>query len=96
MLNGWPLYLYPNPTRYGSAKSNKCNGINGILEENETAQMASNITNHSGTNTDHGNGNDEARVSVGNSCSTVGMKNSAWQKSGTQKKIPGENGSLST
>ena len=62
-----PCQFSANPTRYRCAKSNKGNSINRILEENETTQMTGNVTNDSGTGTDHGNGNNKAWVSAGDS-----------------------------
>jgi hypothetical protein len=66
-------------TRYRSAKSNKSNGINWILKENETAQMACDITNDSSTYADKDDGDNEARVSIGNSCISIIMYNSVMQ-----------------
>merc|ERR1719166_733422 len=45
------------------AQSNKSDSIDGIFEVNEASEMASNITNDSGTDTDHGNGDNEAWIS---------------------------------
>ena len=53
-------------TGYRSAESHKGNGVDGVLEEDEAAQMASDVTNDSGTKTNHGNRNHEAGISVGN------------------------------
>jgi len=50
------------------AESHEGNGIDGILKENEAAQVTGNVTDNSSANTNHGNGNDEARVTVGNAC----------------------------
>ena len=55
-------------TGNGCAESHEGNGIDGILKENEAAQVTGNVTDNSSANTNHGNGNDEARVTVGNAC----------------------------
>ena len=36
-------------TGYGSSESHKGNGVDGVLEEDEAAQMASDVTNDSST-----------------------------------------------
>ena len=53
-------------TGYRSAESHKGNGVDGVLEEDEAAQMASDVTNDSSTKPNHGNRNHEAGISVGN------------------------------
>ena len=50
-------------TRNRCAQSNKSDSIDGIFEVNEASEMASNITNDSGTDTDHSNGDNEAWIS---------------------------------
>jgi len=54
--------------RNRGAKSNKSNGIDGVLKENEAAQVSGDVTNDSRAHTDHGNGNHEAGVAVANAC----------------------------
>ena len=49
-------------TRNRSAQSNKSDSVDGVFQVNEASKMAGNITNNGSTNTDHGNRNDEARV----------------------------------
>ena len=55
-------------TRNRGAKSNKSNGIDGVLKENEAAQVSGDVTNDGRAHTDHGNGNHEAGVTVANAC----------------------------
>ena len=50
-------------TRNRSAQSNKSDSIDGVFEVNEASKMASNITNDGSTDTNHGNGDNEAGVS---------------------------------
>ena len=64
----WDMEKLFVSTRNRGAKSNKSNGIDGVLKENEAAQVTGNVTDNSSANTNHGNGNDEARVTVGNAC----------------------------
>ena len=61
---------YHISTRNRGAQSNKSDSIDGIFQVNEASKMAGNITNDGSTNTDHGNGNNKAWVSIGNSCVT--------------------------
>lgn len=49
------------------SKSDKGDGIDGILKEDEAAQVASNITNDSSAKTNERNWDAEAGVTVGNS-----------------------------
>ena len=62
-------------TRDRSAKSHKGNGIDGVLQEDEAAQVTCHITNDSSTDADHGDGNDEAGVAIGNA-----WHDSKWDK----------------
>ena len=54
-------------TRYASSKGNETDGVDTILEVNEAAEMAGNVSDNGSDQTDGGNGNDECRVSVHNS-----------------------------
>ena len=53
-------------TRNTSSQCYKGNGIDGVLQEDEAAQVTCHITNDSSTDADHGDGNDEAEVAIGN------------------------------
>ena len=55
-------------TRNTSSQCYKGNGIDGVLEEDEAAQVTCHITDHSCTDTNHRNGDDEARVAIHQSC----------------------------
>ena len=55
-------------TRNWSAEGYKRDSINRILQEDEAAEMAGNISNHSGTATNHGNGDHERNVAPIDSC----------------------------
>ena len=48
------------------AQGDKADGIDTILEVNEAAQMAGDISDHGSDQSDGGNGNDEGGVSVEN------------------------------
>ena len=54
-------------TRHWGSEGYKRDSINRVLQEDEAAEMAGNISNHSGTATNHGNGDDEGRVATINS-----------------------------
>ena len=58
----------PKRTGHRGSQSDKGNSIDGVLKVDEATEMAGNVTNDGGTDTDHGNRDDEARVTVGNSC----------------------------
>ena len=62
-------------TRNTSAQCHKGNSIDRILKEDEAAQMTGDITNDSSTDSNHGDGNDEAGVAIGNS-----WQNSRWER----------------
>ena len=53
-------------TRYRSAKSHECNGVNRIFEVDETTQVTGDIADDGGANTDHGNRYNEAWISFAN------------------------------
>ena len=54
-------------TRYASSKGNKTDGVDTILEVNEAAEMAGNVSDNGSDSSNGGNGNDECGVSVENS-----------------------------
>ena len=54
-------------TRNTSSQCYKGNGIDRVLEEDEAAQVTCHVTNHSCTDTNHGNGDDETWVAIGQS-----------------------------
>ena len=49
-------------TRHWGSEGYKCNSINRVLQEDEAAEMAGNISDQGGTGTNHGNGDDEGNV----------------------------------
>lgn len=53
-------------TRDRSSQSNESNCVDWILKENKTAQMASDISDDSSTNTDHSNGDHKAGIAITN------------------------------
>jgi hypothetical protein len=63
---GWVIF-FGSCTRNRGSKSHKGDGIDGILKENEAAQVASNITNDSSAETNENDGNDETGIPIGNS-----------------------------
>jgi len=60
--------------RYASSKGNETDGVDTILEVNEAAQVASDISDHGSDNSDGGNRNDEGGVSVGNALISINNK----------------------
>ena len=52
-------------TRYTGSESNKCNGVDTVLEIDEAAKMTGNITNDGSAAANEKNGNDKCRVSLG-------------------------------
>ena len=61
-------------TRYASSKGNETDGVDTILEVNEAAQVASDISDHGSDNSDGGNRNDEGGVSVSNALISINNK----------------------
>ena len=57
-----PLVL----TRNWGAKSHEGNGVDTILEVNEAAEMAGNVTNDRGAQTHRGDGYHEGGITIGN------------------------------
>ena len=55
-------------TRHWGSEGYKCNSINRVLQEDEAAEMAGNISDQSGTATNHGNGDHERNVAPIDSC----------------------------
>ena len=61
-------------TRYASSKGYETDGVDTILEVNEAAQVASDISDHGSDNSDGGNRNDEGGVSVSNALISINNK----------------------
>ena len=53
-------------TRDTSSQCHEGNSIDRILQVDEAAQMTGDITNNSSTDSNHGDGNDEAGVAIRN------------------------------
>ena len=68
-------------TRHTSSQCNKCNGIDGILQEDEAAQVTRHITNNCRAGTNHGDGDDEAWVAISEPCFIVSSEKDIdqWQ-----------------
>ena len=54
------------PTRHASSQSHEGNGVDTILEVNEAAEMAGNVTNDRGAQTHRGDGYHEGGITIGN------------------------------
>ena len=69
---GWLFYLIF--TRNRCAQRYKSDCINGVFQVNEAAKMACNITDYGSTDTNHRNGNEEARITSSQSYQNVSSK----------------------
>jgi hypothetical protein len=58
---------YDLGTRHAGSQSNKCDGIDAVLQVDEAAKMASNITNDGSAATDEGDRYDKSEISIAKS-----------------------------